>query len=358
MGDTQQIIEKPNVVNPRTALCTVGEELGDIFRANGVDEAKMGLRTSLTKKEKLTDNQIKRACRLLNQGESLATYLRNFQKEYERKSKLASAAYKKAKKNYARLKGVLPLLKNEFEDGLDRLDDILDFFGVDSEEEVFAGADSAAALFRKQNNVRVDPVNLKAWLRRGELDFQKMNIGEYDAQALRKWIEGREWQRIIDSADDFLKLPEKLMEFGVALVFVPFIPRTVYGAVRWFDGKPLVQVSDRDKDLATCWFTLFHELGHVLLHHNEEILDGELNDKGGNTRRKEKEANKFANEILFNGDNLRKEVFSRSHDTLSASYLAAKYDVPRLLASYWLIKAQYQPYFQVRKQVDFALFYQ
>ena len=152
----------------------------------------------------------------------------------------------------------------KFNDGNDRLDDIIDYFGVNSEEEIFKEAETVAALFREQNNVKVDPVNLKAWLRRGDLDYERFNLPEYDEKAFADWIEAREWASFLGDESYFKSLPEKLSVFGVALVLVPYLKNTVYGAVRWKDGHPLIQISDRNQDLATCWFTLFHEFGHVI----------------------------------------------------------------------------------------------
>ncbi len=265
--------KKENVSNPMDLMNTIGRELLDIFELSSIKdgETRLGIK-DLASKERLNDKQINKVCEFLGRGDEMKDFIRSFQNNYEIQKAKAKESYTQSKKNFTKLKSVLPLLRNEYNDGNDRLDDIIDFFGVDSEEEIFEEAESVAALFRQQNKVTVDPINLRAWLRRGELDYEKINLPEYDEARFSEWINGRDWEAHLEDEDYFKALPQKLSVYGVALVLVPYLPKTVYGAVRWKDGHPLIQISDRNQDLATCWFTLFHEFGHVLMHKNEEIL--------------------------------------------------------------------------------------
>lgn len=358
---TNDEICKVDVLNPLSMFNTVGKELNEIFQSRGVIDAslKMGIK-DLPEKERLTDKQIEKARKLLEMDDEFCTYLRNFQEDYQLEKKRCNASYKEAKKNFTKLKDILPLLRNEFNDGIDRLEDILDFFDADSEEEVFQSSETLATLFRQQNNAEVDPINLKAWLRRAELDYQQMVLPPYNEDAFKQWIDSREWENHIEDVDYFMGLPDKLAEFGIALIFVPFLKKTVYGAVRWKAGRPLIEISDRNQDLATCWFTLFHEFGHVIQHKDEEIFEGELNESKAKKAKRETEANKFANHYLFHGDDLRKEVFACKHEgkVPKASYLSEKYGVNILLSAYWLLRAQLDPTFQKRKHIDFTSRYQ
>ncbi len=353
--------KKENVCNPMELMNTIGRELQEIFELSSIKdgETRLGIK-DLAAKERLSDRQIDKVCKILERGDEMRDFIKSFQDNYERQKVKAKESYSQSKKNFTRLKKIIPLLRNEFNDGNDRLDDIIDFFGVSSEEEIFEEAESVAALFRQQNNVSVDPVNLKAWLRRGELDYEKVNLPEYNEKGFTEWIEEREWASFIDDENYFKTLPEKLSVYGVALVLVPYLANTVYGAVRWKDGHPLIQISDRNQDLATCWFTLFHEFGHVLKHRNEDIFEGALNEPKSKKDKREREANKFANNYLFNGDDLRKDVFekARGGDLMTASDMAEKYKVNIIFVAYWFIKAQYQPTFQKRVHIDFVSLYQ
>ena len=352
---------KENVANPLLMLNTIGEEVCCLFSNYGYENAEVLLKIpNLAKKERLSQIQIRKICAMLNGGDSMYAFLDTFQNNYLQEKQKGLISYKQSKKNFTRLKMVLPLLRNEYNDGLDRLDDILDYFNVLSEQDIFVAAEKTAALFRQQNNVDVDPVNLKAWLRRGELDFERMNLPEYDKEELSRWIDSRQWEAYLEDESYLKSLPNILSRFGVALVLVPFLPKTVYGAVRWFDGHPLIQISDRGQDLATCWFTLFHEFGHILLHEKADIFEGSMNDSKVSKIQREREANKFANHYLFNGDDLRKEIFAsvQKGECIVPSSLAKKYNVNLIFVAYWLIKAQYQPTFQKRIHIDFTSVYQ
>lgn len=347
--------QKVNVINPLDILNTVGQEVEAIFAAQGKNAIDFMPIDKLRAKVKFSEKEITRLCDTLSLGDELANFIRNYQEDYAREKKNAAISYKTSKRAFTKLKNVIPLLRNEFTDGRDRLDDILDFFDVDSENEIFRTSENFAALFRRQNNVDVDPVNLYAWLRRGELDFNRMNLPEYNENALRSWIDSCIWRHHIESSEYFHSLPAIMESFGVALVLVPYLPKTVYGSVRWFNGRPLIQISDRNRDLATCWFTLFHEFGHVLLHRNVDILEGQLNENKAKLSKIEREANKFANFYLFNGDQLRKTVFERKRygEAMTADSLSDEFNVHTIFTAYWLLKAQYHPTFQRRISIDF-----
>ncbi len=355
-----ETMEKATVANPLDFRNTVGGELADMFKARGIEdfEERLGVK-DLASKKKLSARTLEKAAKILD-CPGAVDHLTRFQEEYLNEEPQYRESYKKAKKAYTSLKCVLPLMRGEFTDGVDVLDDILDFFGVNSEEEVLAASESQAALFRKQNNATVDAVNLHGWLRRGELDFKSLDLPEYDAEQLKAWIDAREWQGHIEDVEYFKNLPTVLARFGVGLVFVPFIPKTVYGAIRWFDGKPLIQISDRGRDLASCWFTLFHELGHAVMHFNKNILEGSINEPKRKQDKRECEANKFANNYLFHGDDLRKTVFNRKSKgaAMRAADLAREFNVQPIFASYWLRKAQCAPTFQSKVSIDFTDRYQ
>jgi len=87
---------------------------------------------------------------------------------------------------------------------------------------------------------------------------------------------------------------ERLREVGVVLCLVPAVPGLgIHGATRWLNGRPIIQLSLLWKTDDQLWFTLFHELGHVLLHGDRELyLNGEPTIA-------EDEANTFASDLLI-----------------------------------------------------------
>ena len=352
---------KQDVSNPLLLANSPGAELAYIFEVHHIFDYNERLNIAdLASKVHLSKKLILQAEKILGLEGDLLPMLTRHEDYYKDFSAKCKIAYATAKKQFSKLKPILPLLRNEYNESSDRFNDILDYFDADCAEDVFAHSEEQAALYRKQNNHEPDSINLYGWLRRGELDFAKMELPVYDEKALQQWIDEKEWAQHITDAAYFKQLPDILSRFGVGLSLVPHLKKTVYGAIRWFDGRPLIQISDRDHDFASCWFTLFHEFGHAILHKDMEVLEGNINESKAKQNSKERAANKFANDYLFNGDALRKAVFDRlrAGTYMTANALALEFNVNPIFTSYWLRRAQYQPAFQMRTPIDFVEAYQ
>jgi hypothetical protein len=337
---------KEDVLNTITLYGTIGEEIESILQARGKDRDDFGRFMGWEKKnfssiKKISGSDISKISKYFD-VDGLADYLRHFQEDYGNVEKRALSEYKENKKLFSKLKGARCMLNGEYTDGVDVLDDIARFFGVENERDICQGADELVALYRTAN-FNPDSLNLFAWMRRGELDFRKLNIGHYDGEAFAKWINGDEWKVRLTDTGYFRTLPGIFREFGVGLVFTSYLNRTVYGAVRWFEGVPLIQLSDREKSLAVCWYTLFHEIGHVLLHENDTVFEGEINESKSKTSQKEAEANAFAYERLFNGDALRKYIFGKKGEVIHDAFIsntAKTFNASTMFVAYWALKAQ------------------
>lgn len=338
-------LNKTEVFDPIGMFNTIGQELENIIEAKGKNKSEFLEIVNWDNFEsitKVTNTEIKKIQEFLNLSSEINDFIKKFQAEYNDTKKKTSKSYKASVRSYRKLRSVIPLLGEEFNDGIDQLEDITDFFNVDSENDIFIQSKDCEILFKQQNTVDVDPINLKAWLRRGEIDFGKFELPEYNVIKLKEWIDARNWNRYFCDKNYFFEIPNILKKFGVGVVYIPFLPKTVYGAIRWINNRPLIMVSDRNRDLATCWLTLFHELGHVILHKDCEIFEGQINEPKYKTTEREKEANKFANYYLFNGDHLRKEIFKlkSQNQFIDAQALCRKYSINEMFVAYWLKKAQ------------------
>ena len=68
-------------------------------------------------------------------------------------------------------------------------------------------------------------------------------------------------------------LQQILADHGIAVVFVPHLPKTgANGATRWLGDKPIMQLSVRGPYADVFWFTVFHEMLHVLKHGRKEVF--------------------------------------------------------------------------------------
>ena len=81
--------------------------------------------------------------------------------------------------------------------------------------------------------------------------------------------------------ESFLPVIRKAFgEAGVALVVLPNLRNSgINGATKKVDGKVLLMVNDRRHYADTFWFTLFHEIGHILKGDFGISVNGEIEDE-------------------------------------------------------------------------------
>src|SRR3990172_3271133 len=181
-------------------------------------------------------------------------------------------------------------------DRVERVRELLRFFGVASLYDVET---TLPAAFRKCSKRHASPEALAAWLRQGEREAQNIDAQPFSDSVLRGHLP--EVRTLTTQSPQVFepRLKELLASSGVALVLVPHLPKTyAHGAARWIrrGQTALVQMSIRYKWDDIFWFSLFHELGHVLLHDRGQVFveyDGESADE------REREADEFATEQLI-----------------------------------------------------------
>ncbi len=143
------------------------------------------------------------------------------------------------------------------------------FFGVGSIEGLSSWTGRPAVAFRQGTAHPVNPYALATWLRLVELeeDAISMEVSAFDESALREQLSTIRAMSAALPHDLSSALQRALGDAGVTLVFVPEVPGArVFGSTRWVNGTPRIALTLRGKDDGNFWFTLFHELGHVLLH--------------------------------------------------------------------------------------------
>lgn len=131
------------------------------------------------------------------------------------------------------------------------------------------------------------------WLALGERLAKIDDLPDFDKAALEALIpQVRASTAQPNPVAAITEAEAKLRDVGVALCLIPPIQGFgVHGATRWIAGHPVVQLSVRGKKDDQLWFTLFHELGHVLLHGHTTVF---LQGKDGTHDTAEGEADEFA----------------------------------------------------------------
>ena len=177
--------------------------------------------------------------------------------------------------------------------------EILNFFRVASPQqwENWWQKQNFSLACRKSRKFKSDRFAIATWLRKGELDAQDIKCAPYDKKRFQTALQtARKLIKIADPQRFVPQLQKICSEAGVAVIFVPELPRTcVSGATRWISqNKALIQLSLRYKTNDTLWFTFFHEAGHILFHHKRSFfIEGLAKD------RYEKEADTFARDFLI-----------------------------------------------------------
>ncbi len=184
------------------------------------------------------------------------------------------------------------------------------FFGISSLSDIRI---TQPAAFRKSYKQSTDPYAMAAWLRQGEVKSkQYLDIEDFDKDKLKNSL--AQIRRITYQLpqDFFQQIRNILSECGVILVAVKYLPNTcVNGATRWIGRHPVIQLSDRGKSDDKVWFTLFHELGHVILHSKKEQF---INLEKENITQQEAEADAFATEALLSHDKYQSFIDSCAGD--------------------------------------------
>jgi len=154
----------------------------------------------------------------------------------------------------------------------------------------------------KQNlskNSKVSTEAIISWLRMGEIESHKIGTQPFNAVKLRSLIPKLRSMTNL-SPDLFLKdIFADFAKTGVALVIVPHLPKTyAHGATFWLNkNKAIIMTTIRGSYADMFWFSLFHEIGHILLHNRQKVYL-ESNTVNYVVEDLENEANNFAAENL------------------------------------------------------------
>jgi addiction module HigA family antidote len=154
---------------------------------------------------------------------------------------------------------------------------VLGFFGVSSVRAWQQQWGHAVAAYRRSPSFDADPVTLATWLRWGERRAMEIDCAPFDRACVREVLHRIGALTREEPFDDVLQdLREDLAGCGVALVLTPELKGThVSGAARWVTAdKAIVQLSLRHKRDDQFWFSLSHELAHLLDRGRKERVDG------------------------------------------------------------------------------------
>ena len=162
---------------------------------------------------------------------------------------------------------------------IDRVKKILDFFrvgNIDAWEDRFIKINVA---YRESKSFKSEPISVVVWLRIGEILAERIDSNPYNQIEFKKALNDIRTLTLEPPEIFFPKIEHLFAEAGVALTFVPELPKTrLSGSARWLTkDKALIILSLRHRTEDHFWFTLFHEAGHILLHGKKKLfIDDEI----------------------------------------------------------------------------------
>jgi HTH-type transcriptional regulator/antitoxin HigA len=156
------------------------------------------------------------------------------------------------------------------------------------------------ALFRRSTENSASIASIMAWLQKSREVAKKINVtGTFSQQGLRMAIP--QFRVLTTEREDGIRSVRKLLlDCGVRLVFIPHLQKTkIDGAALWLsESEPVISLSLRYARIDSFWFTLFHEIAHLVLHKiNQERVDEQIEENP--EVKEEREADTFAQEALL-----------------------------------------------------------
>ena len=165
---------------------------------------------------------------------------------------------------------------------------------------------AAQVRFRTSSAHATNPAAVAAWLRQGVRAARRVTCAPWKPERLRAALPDiRALVRIKKPATFFPRLVEIGRASGVAIVFVRTPNGCRASGATHFESpdKAVLQLSFRYRSDDHFWFTVFHEIGHLLLHPTSPLF---LEGQDYEVTEEESEANRFAADVLipaeFEGD--------------------------------------------------------
>lgn len=148
--------------------------------------------------------------------------------------------------------------------------------------------------FREKGNEKASKYAQSAWVAEGEKIARNTETKPFDKDKLKLALPNLRKLTLLSPEKFVPELISILKECGIVVAFVPKISHTyAHGATKWMtSSKLLIQLSLRGKYADIFWFSLFHEIAHVLIH-GKKVFEEEKDQE------KEAEADVKASDIII-----------------------------------------------------------
>ena len=192
--------------------------------------------------------------------------------------------------------------------GRSETESLLHFFGVSSPESWNSVWSATDVAYRQTRSMNFKEEAVAVWVRETEIVAQELELSNFNEQQLINSIPLLRRLTRTRSEEIMEPVQQVCAAAGVAVVWVPALKSTgISGCARWLsDKKAIIGLTLRYKTDDQLWFTLFHEIGHLLLHRRRRsfVLDNAVEDLGDQIvdpemQQYEAEANRFSADMLI-----------------------------------------------------------
>lgn len=192
-------------------------------------------------------------------------------------------------------------------------------------------------VYRKTGENTVSDYSLAVWAQKARLEARKYNVAPINISKLEEEIP-KIRALTIKNPEKFCKiLVEILGKCGIVLIYLPHIGGTFLHGASFIDGnKIVVALTVRGKYADKFWFSLFHEMHH--------ILSGHINKFGETSIDEENEADCFAKDTLISPSDFKSFVDNKCYSKESIILFAEQIGISPGIVLGRLQKENYVPY--------------
>ncbi|MFI3140784.1 MAG: XRE family transcriptional regulator [Clostridia bacterium] len=149
----------------------------------------------------------------------------------------------------------------------DKVRNLRAFFEV-SDLSLISNLPIPGVAFRIANNKQKNNYALAVWTQKAKIEARKEEVSTINISKLKKRIQEIRSLSLEPFLTSVTKLSEIFSQCGIALVLLPHINDSYVHGASFIDGKKIVLVlSTRGKNADIFWFSLFHELHHIIENH-------------------------------------------------------------------------------------------
>lgn len=188
-------------------------------------------------------------------------------------------------------------------------------------------------------------INSNAWVQTALNLAKNIKCNPFNKKLLENYLPEIRKMTLQDPKIFYPRLREIFNECGVAFVLLPHLSNSgVHGAVKWInDEKVLLAINNRGLSADKFWFSLFHEIKHILQQKIKSIfINGDTDYRGDNEL--EMAADSFAGDYLIPKEQFKAFLKKGNFNYLSIKNFANQIEIHPSVVVGRLQHEKYLPY--------------